>query len=228
MSINQANTSLENCQPLTVRPRNWATLYCCCLTIALCCNVGCSGHSGRLSPPNIDAAAAAAKLIAQYDTSKNSAIDGAELDRVPAVKSALSKYDPNGDRQVSADEIAARIELWQIVPVASMPISCTVRRGSRPLPNAKVVLEPEAPFAGQLLRAEGTTDSGGFAQLAIHPDGEQRQSVNGVQCGLYKVRITASLGGGRELPAKYNTNTQLGMEVAPDAEFMHTGLRFDL
>lgn len=228
MSNIKANTILGNCQPLAVVPGLRAAPHFTCLTISLCCIVGCTGRSGRLFPPNIDATAAAAELIAEYDTNKNSAIDGTELDRIPAIKSALSKYDTNGDRQVSADEIGARIESWQIVPVASMPISCTVRRGRQPLPNATVVLEPEAPFAGQLLRAAGTTDKGGFAQLAIRPDGEEQRSISGVQCGLYKVRITAPLGGGRELPAKYNRETQLGVEIAPDAEFMRTGLRFDL
>jgi hypothetical protein len=190
--------------------------------------VGCSKSPSRLTPPDIDADAAAAALIEEYDMNKNSALDGEELDHIPAIKSALNKYDTNGDKQVSAEEIKSRIESWQIVPVASMPISCTVRLGRQPLANATIVLEPEKPFAGQLKRAIGKTDRGGFAQFSIQLDEESERSLNGVQCGLYKVRITAPLGGGRELPAKYNAKTKLGLEVAPDAAFMRSGLRFDL
>lgn len=228
MPRHQAKTLWGNCQPLAVGTHPRLIALPAVGFVAICLIVGCSDRSGRLLPPKIDADAAVEALIADYDTNKNAVIDGTEFDRIPAIKSAISKYDSNGDTQVTADEIRARIESWQIVPMATMPISCTVRLNRRPLPGATVVLEPEAPFAGSLKSASGTTDKGGFAQLSIEFEDQPDRIVNGVQCGLYRVRITAPLGGGRELPAKYNTSTQLGLEVAPDAAFMRSGLRFDL
>lgn len=228
MPRHQAITEWVNCQSLAVGTQPQLISFPAVGFIAICLIVGCSGRSGRLLPPKIDADAAAEALIADYDTNKNAALDGTEIDRIPAIKSAISKYDSNDDKQVTADEIRARIKSWQIVPVATMPISCTVRLNRRPLSGATVILEPEAPFAGSLKPASGKTDKGGFAQLSIEFKDQPDRIVNGVQCGLYKVRITAPLGGGRELPAKYNTSTQLGLEVAPDAAFMRSGLRFDL
>ena len=72
--------------------------------------------------------------------------------------------------------------------------------------------------------ASGKTDQNGMvdAQCA-----DQRQA--GVLCWafprLYRVEVTKQ---GLEIPAKYNTETILGQEVANDAAGIMEGIRFDL
>jgi len=91
-----------------------------------------------------------------------------------------------------------------------------------------VVLEPESFLGDQLRPASGVTDKSGFAYLSMATEGGSVPPFSGVQCGLYKVRITKLSGGKQILPSKYNSATQLGLEVAPDAQCIRDGLRFDL
>jgi hypothetical protein len=188
----------------------------------------CTFHSTGLRPPSIDARAAGEAAITQFDTNGDHLLAGPELDRIPAIRSALGKFDSNGDKQVSAEEIASRIESWQIVPVAAIPLNCSVRVSRQPLAGATIELIPE-PFLGDQLRpARGTTDNSGFAYLSMTSDDGNMPALSGVQCGLYKVRIAKLNGAKPAIPAKYNTETILGLEVAPDAPCVRDGLRFDL
>jgi len=62
----------------------------------------------------------------------------------------------------------------------------------KPLPDAKVVFEPEPYLGSDVLQAEGTTDTHGAAQLTIPaeylPDKLRTKKL--LRCGTYKVRIT--------------------------------------
>jgi len=198
------------------------------LGLIVCGNSSCTWNGARVRPPKFDAAAAGKAAIAELDANGDAVISGKELDRVPAIRAALDKFDANGDKQVSAEEITARIESWQRVPIAAMPLNCSVRIGRRPLASATIVLEPESFLGDQLRPATGITDQSGFAYLSMATDDGSTSAFSGVQCGLYKVRITQATGGKQTIPAKYNTDTQLGLEVAPDARYVRDGLRFDL
>ena len=44
--------------------------------------------------------------------------------------------------------------------------------------------------------------------------------ISGVACGWYKIRVT---GDGKKIPARFNTETTLGCEVAMDANWVLEG-----
>jgi hypothetical protein len=198
------------------------------LGFILCGSSSCTRGRSGLRPPDIDAKAAGEAAITALDTSGDRVLSGQELDRIPAIRSALGMFDTDGNKQVSAEEIAARIESWQIVPVPAIPMNCSVRLGRRPLAGATITLEPESFLADQLRPASGITDSSGFAYLSMESGDGVTSGSSGVQCGLYKVRISKRSGTKEQIPAKYNSETTLGLEVAPDAPFIRDGLRFDL
>ena len=73
--------------------------------------------------------------------------------------------------------------------------------------------------------ASGKTNAEGSASLAIDPEDRFKKGVNP---GLYKVRITKEVGGKETIPAKYNKDTELGVEVAQDNLDIQNDLRFQL
>ena len=66
---------------------------------------------------------------------------------------------------------------------------------------------PEALMGGSVREATAKTGPGGTAS-SFTSDGKQ---FAGLQPGLYKVRITSEAG--KSLPARYNTQTTLGVEI---------------
>lgn len=190
--------------------------------------VGCARGGVALKPPRIDAAAAGAEAIRQFDADADGALGGDELDRVPGIRSALDKYDANGDNRVTADEIAARIASWQIVPVAALQLNCSVRLARRPLAGATVELAPEAFLGNALYRSVGVTDQSGFAFLSMDVPQDEAPALSGVQCGLYKVRVTKTSAGKQIVPPRFNVDAELGLEVAPDSACVRDGLRLEL
>jgi hypothetical protein len=104
-----------------------------------------------------------------------------------------------------------------------MGVSCIVTRHGQPLRGATVKFVPEKFLGGDLKPAEGTTDANGIARLITTAPG---LSVRGVCPGFYRVEITKS---GETIPAHYNTETQLGQEVAQGAARLANGVAtFDL
>src|SRR5690606_23934904 len=72
---------------------------------------GCSGSPARLQPPSVPATAAA-DAIAKQDRDGDQSLSGAELDSVPAIKSALRRIDLDDDGKVTESELAARFRHW--------------------------------------------------------------------------------------------------------------------
>jgi hypothetical protein len=174
----------------------------------------------RILPPAIDAAAAGAEAIKQFDANHDGNLSGKELDRCPGLKAALPRLDPSGKGEVTAKRIAARIRIWQASRIGLMAMVVKVLRNGKPLEGAQVKFVPEKFLGKNFKAAVGKTDDNGMAPIAIPQPGPP-----GVALGFYRVEITKS---GEKIPAKYNTHTVLGLEVAPDldeAEFTST---FDL
>jgi len=148
-------------------------------------------------------------------------LDEKELEKCPALKSALEKMDTNNDKRLSAEEIAARLTLHQQAGIGITTVACKVWANHGPLEAATVRLIPE-PFMGSAFQpAAGVSDANGAVDLRI--DGSK---YPGVHCGFYRVEVSKTDGAGREsLPARYNAQTTLGAEVAPD---MRGGLVFKL
>jgi len=193
------------------------------LLVAIGANWGCwGGGPSRVKAPSIDAAAAASGALKKYDANGDGKISGTELDKAASLKSSLSVLDTNGDKAISEDEIKARIDSWLESQLGRMGLIVVVTRRGKPLEGAKVTLVPEEFLGGAVPKATGTTDEGGGASLTAV--GAAIEGAEGVAPGFYRVEITK----GSEIPARYNTETTLGVEVAMDAPGIQEGIRFDL
>jgi hypothetical protein len=179
----------------------------------------------RLRPPKIDAEAAGKEAIKLYDTDKDGKISGKELDKCPGLKAAIDNLDPSGKEEITAEKITARIKAWQDSMLARMSLGCRVTHNGEPLKGAEVRFVPES-FLGKYLKpAKGKTDANGIAMLSIPRAVNGRREPPGVAPGFYRVEITKE---GEKIPAKYNTKTIFGQEVAMDAKGIQEGIRFDL
>ena len=189
------------------------------LTVGVGLPIGCSGRPARVHPPTYNAQAGA-EAIAAYDANGDGAIADEEFDSVGALRAALKQIDTDGDGRVTAAEIDARVQAWQSTKVAEMPVLCEVTIDGKPLAGAQVTFEPE-PFLGDILKpAGGTTEANGNASISLADEHLADPRYPGVACGWYKIRVTSSE---REIPAKYNTQTTLGCEVAINAHWVNHG-----
>jgi hypothetical protein len=159
----------------------------------------------------VSPASAAAAALAEYDTNKDGALDAQELERCPALKSAVKQIDKNNDGRLDAGEIEARLASFQQRGVNVMAMSCQVLLAGEPLSGATVRLIPEKFLGDGIKPASGVTDAGGSAALT-----GEGLDVPGVHCGYYRIEVSKMDGGQEQIPARYNAQTTLGVEVAPD------------
>lgn len=190
---------------------------------------GCSGGPSRVTGPSISASGAASEAMTAYDKDGDGFIAGAELDAAASLKAAMSTLDLDKDGKVSADEIQKRIEAWQSKSAGLTSVLCSVTLDGRPLDGAMVTFEPEAFLGGEVKTAVGQT-AGGTATPSI-PKAERPVAdwPPGIQFGFFKVRVSKQEGGKETIPAKYNSETTLGAQVATDdSSFMKQNYKFDL
>ena len=176
---------------------------------------GCSGRAGRVEPPDVDPSQAANLALEAYDTDRSALLSASELEACPGLAAARQAYDTDGDDQISEQEIATRIESWYERRLALTSLSCRVHYKGKPLAGAEVVMTPEAYLGDSVKPARGTTTAAGSGIMAVSDDDlpEEHRGIKGVHYGTYKVQITHPEV---ELPAKYNTETTLGHEIAHD------------
>ncbi|MBN2216110.1 MAG: hypothetical protein JW719_01910 [Pirellulales bacterium] len=196
------------------------TLVALTLGVTLFLAVGCNRTPSRVHPPGIDADAAGKAAMDQYDANKDGKVAGEELQKAPSLNAAIDNLDKDGDKAVSAEEVTERIKAWQDSRLGRTSIMIAVTYRGQPLDGAKVVFEPEQFLGAEVQPASGTTDPYGRATLNI-----ENSKIPGIAPGLYKVKITKD---GMNIPAKYNTETTLGAEVARDAKDAETGPTFNL
>ena len=190
------------------------------LVLAFLAGWGCpGGPPPRVQPPSIDAEAAGEAAVKQYG--KNGRIAGEDLDKAPALKASLKQIDQNNDGVITAEEITARIKVWQESKVGRSMLNCRVTRKvggkQQPLEGATVTFEPEEFLGPNLKPATGKTDKHGIAHMTAPP--VNPTDPEGVPPGFYLVKITKE---GDQIPAKYNTQTKFGVEVSADSAYYHT------
>jgi hypothetical protein len=179
--------------------------------------VGCSGRPSRLKPPSLDAETAAATALQAYDADGNGLLSAAELAKAPSLKASLGALDADHDEQISAEEIANRIRGWGTTGAALVTSTCRVTQHGRPVGGATVTFEPE-PFLTDVIHpAFGTTGNRGMAELSVAEQYRPGPKYTGVQCGFYRVKVSREVDGKETIPAQYNSQTTLGMEVSPSA-----------
>jgi len=191
--------------------------------LAVLAAAACSNTPDRVYPPGINPNAGDA-AIEQYDANGDGKIAGEELDKAAGIKGAMENIDTNGDGAVTADEIYARIKSWKESKLGRSSQAITVTRNDQPLAGATVKMVPEKFLGDEVQPASGTTDEYGVAMLNIPPEADP-EGIGGMQVGLYRIEITKS---GEDIPAKYNTETELGVEIAQDAAEAESGIRVDL
>jgi hypothetical protein len=183
---------------------------------------GCS--ESRVAAPRLSPEEAGKQALAAYDANGDGVLDEAELEKCPALKSCLTILDTDGDGRLSADEIAARVAAYQESKIGLAAFACQVTLDGRPLEGATVTLVPETFLGPGLKKASGVSDAQGWVRMQT-----EGAVVPGVACGLYRVEASKKDADGEEaIPASYNTQTVLGVEVAPDTQARRGVLVFAL
>jgi hypothetical protein len=176
----------------------------------LCLLPGCSGGD-TLKVANYSPDEAAKQVMAEYDTNHDGFLDAKELERCPSLKYSAASIDTNGDKRLSTEEIAARIQVYADSQVAIKATGCHVTLDGKPLEGAKVTYVPEKFMGSSLRRASGISKETGAVTLIV--EGEK---LAGVQPGFYRVQISKKNASGQEtIPARYNQDSILGIEVFP-------------
>jgi hypothetical protein len=152
-----------------------------------------------------------------YDTDGDGKVAGGELEKAPGLKAALPRLDTNKDGGVSADEVAARIEMWQATKIGLTSFLFKATLDGAPLTEATVTFVPETFLGDEIKAGTSTTDFAGVGAATIPKDQRpQPTTPPGMQLGMYRVKISKLVNGKETIPRKYNEETILGQEVAND------------
>jgi EF hand len=189
------------------------------IILANLCVLGCTGELSRALPPKYNSNAGS-DALREFDSNRDGALDTQELAKAPGLQAALDQVDADGNGKLTAREIDDRINNWLSLRIAEMPVRCDVYWNDQPLADAQVTLEPEPFLGSNVPQAQGTTADSGTAGISIAKERLADPKYAGVACGWYKIRITSSK---QELPARYNTATTLGCEVAMNAAWVNEG-----
>ena len=182
------------------------------LSLCIIAMLGCSRGPSRFKAPGVDSESAAAQAIELYDANGDGALNREELGKCPGILSKLAVYDENRNGSVEQQEIFRRLSELLKHGTGGTGLNALVSYNGKPLPGATVLLEPEPYLGDEVQMAEGVTDGAGSADLSIPPEyvPEHLRRVKSVHYGTFKVRITHPTVS---LPAKYNTETELGYET---------------
>ena len=183
------------------------------------CIVGCRRSPCDGMRVRLDACKIAQQAITQLDANGDGKLDDTELDKCPGLKAAA----PRIDYVITADDIAKRINQWEESRLGLMRITCIITHNGTPLKGAVVRFVPENFLGLMIPIATGKTNSKGIVLPTI-PRLDPKD-MPGVPPGFYRVEITKP---GVHIPAKYNTETILGTEVALDVEGIQDVLKFDM
>jgi hypothetical protein len=178
--------------------------------ILLFFSLGCSGRPGRVHPPNVDADEAAQAAIEQLDKNLDGQLADAELQAAPGLAAAKDRYDADHSGALGVEEIAAGIRRWSEGQVGAAAVAYMLQLDGRPLPGAQVKAIPE-PFLGEALKPATGID--GYLAVAPEDRPANAPKLPLILPGLYRIEITHP---SVKIPAKYNTQTTLGLEVSAD------------
>lgn len=192
------------------------SFLCLGLIFGIVLMVGCSGRPSPPKKPSFDASAAGKAAVEMYDKDGNGKLDAQELAGSPALRLALPRMDTDGDGALTTDEISARITKWFGSGTTMMDASPMVTLDGQPLAGAEVVFEPEAFLGEGFKTCRGTADESGRAMMS-----GADANYPGAYVGAYRIRISKMEGGREILPARYNAESELGLEVAEDVDDLH-------
>ena len=192
--------------------------FCACFGRLLRCGIlsgvlvcGCSFRPGRVEVPQIDPAGAASAAVEQYDADKDQSISQSESAACPALAGSFKLYDADHDGLISEAEIQSRLEAMLGSGIGRMPCMIVVYAGDsdRPIEGAKVRVVPESFLDEAIQPGEGVTNDRGIAKPVTI---DAPPGLPGIEFGLYRVQVTHD---SLKIPARYNTETELGFELSP-------------
>ena len=174
---------------------------------------GCGLGSKGIKAPEWDPAVAADRALADYDANGDHKLSRDELKKCPGLFSAVALFDRDGDGAISADELKAKLQEIHDQQAALVEVHCTVTKGGRPLEGATVTFVPETFMGDAFQPLAGVSKPDGTVLPSIADEElpkELRGRVHGVHCGIFRVTVTHPTVA---IPAKYNTQTELGWVV---------------
>jgi len=174
------------------------------------CFLGCGG--GGPGRPPFDPEASGREAMAAYDSNTDGAIDETEAEASPGLVAAFASIDTDGDKQLTEQEIASRVNYYKSAPTIISQGEVKVFYKNKPVEGATVTMEPE-PFLGEAFKiCEGVTNYNGVASIKGHD-----AAFPGIYLGFYRVRISRVNDKGKELlPTKFNEESTLGYESTDD------------
>ena len=203
-------------------------LYSAIGCVLIVASTGCSNAPRAIRPPDIDVDQLTADAFSQCDRNSDGLIDRDELESAPSLKFSLKRIDSNDDKKISEEELGQYVQSqWIDMKSGLIRIRCNVTMNRRRLDGATITLEPEQFMGGAITSASGVT-RGGMARLDVSDEDRPDPNAHGVQHGMYLVRISKMDGDKETIPAKYNTETTLGCEVAKRASYMPGPVTFHL
>jgi len=186
--------------------RNTSRILALLFVVAVALEAGCSNSPGRVETPEWDPASFSAKAVADLDANGDARLNGDELAKAPGLAAGAKLIDQDGDGALSGEELTRRFELYAQHKVGLSARQLRLMYRGRPLAGADVKLLPETFLEGVIEPASGQTDPEGFVAPDAGVDG-----LPGMRGGYYRVQVTSSRV---PLPAKFNTETALGVEVS--------------
>lgn len=186
--------------------------------VGACLAYGCSRAPKNLSPPSIDPEQAATKAMEIFDTNADGLIDASELTASPGLTAALATTDGDRDGALSRQEIRDRLSVYVDSQTAIRNFQIGIEHRGSGIRDLEIRVVPEPFLADYIESAVGMTNSAGVATPGIEfKDPEiAKQGYGGLRLGMYRVEVRQPDSRKKQVPDKYNVDTQLGVEVGLD------------
>lgn len=194
--------------------KHWQFAFLLCLLWLV---PGCGGKRA-VERPDLDPQEAARQALELFDTNRDGAIAGNELDAAPFLQRAAAS---KADRRLSVDDLAARFDSYFNSSIVMTGVSCLVTLDGRPLEGATVTFAPAEFLESVIEPATAVTNTEGTARPV-------QSGKPALYLGAYSVRISKLQDGEETIPAKYNANTTLGAEIVLEGRDIVTEFTFPL
>jgi hypothetical protein len=132
-----------------------------------------------------------------------------ELAVVPGLrlKEAMEVLDSDKSGTLSEPEILQWLTALRQTKVAVATAAVCIMQRGEPVPGLRVRIVPEPCMGKGILVAEGNTDETGIASLRIP------SLPLGAHFGIYRIQVSGNDRFGRPVPAKYNSESAIGLIV---------------
>jgi hypothetical protein len=185
--------------------------------------LGCSGGPAALPPVDVDISHLTQQLMDTYDKDRNGRLSREELASFAPMAEWAQTLRQN---DVSSDDLEHYLTRVFDRRIGLVSATCVVKRKGQVLAGADVRLVPIPPLSDVLPTGQGVTDAHGGVMFSAPreklPAATQR--VEGLMPpGLYLVEVTHPTV---KIPEKYNTRTEVGLELSSDSAYR--GLSIDL